>query len=30
VALDMVRCLRRRQASGDGQSEALAIYLLPH
>jgi MoxR-like ATPase len=29
VALDMVRYLRRRQASGDGLSEALAMYLLP-
>jgi MoxR-like ATPase len=29
VALDMVRYWRRRQASGDGLSEALAMYLLP-
>jgi MoxR-like ATPase len=29
VALDMVRYLRRRQASGDGLAEAIAMYLLP-
>lgn len=29
VALDMVRYMRRRQASGDGLAEALTMYLLP-
>lgn len=29
VALDMVRYMRRRQASGDGMAEAIAMYLLP-
>lgn len=29
VALDMVRYMRRRQASGDGLAEAIAMYLLP-
>ena len=29
VVLDMIRYMRRRQASGDGLSEALAMYLLP-
>jgi MoxR-like ATPase len=29
VPLDMVRYMRRRQASGDGLAEAIAMYLLP-
>ncbi|WP_437854487.1 AAA family ATPase [Sorangium sp. So ce363] len=29
VALDMVHYMRRRQASGDGLAEAMAMYLLP-
>jgi 5-methylcytosine-specific restriction protein B len=29
VALDMVRYMRRRKASGDGLAEAIAMYLLP-
>jgi hypothetical protein len=29
VALDMVRYMRRRQASGDGLAEAMAMFLFP-
>jgi len=29
VVLDMIRYMRRRQASGDGLAEAIAMYLLP-
>jgi MoxR-like ATPase len=29
IALDMIHYMRRRQASGDGLAEAMAMYLLP-
>jgi len=29
IALDLIRYLRRRQASGDGLAEAVAMYVLP-